>query len=108
MRKFILLSSLILITTFVFAQAKITMKPTRELTVTSSVEVASFDRSRRYIMIQNKGPFDVVLKYDTVHDNNEGFILRAGGSYRPEIIPINPIFIKSLAGQVTIVVQEGF
>lgn len=87
---------------------QITMQACTDVTVTTTSTIfASLNQARKYLIIQNKSPGNVLLKFNAVHVANEGLQIVEGGNYEPKATPINAIALKTLAGSNTVTICEG-
>jgi hypothetical protein len=101
--KFICLALLIMS----FAISASEFKLTEVTATTTSTKVLSSDPLRCYVLILNKGEFDVSLKPASAHTGSEGVILVPGGSWEPRIAPKNEMYMKSSESTVPVTVIQG-
>lgn len=86
----------------------IRMNDIAEITATTtSVKVINANARRKYLMIQNKGPEAIYVKFETVHTGLEGIKILSGGNYEPLYAPNNSIWIKTGASTSSVVIYEG-
>lgn len=88
-----------------FAQSIIQIQ--NEVTVSSSVKVLDFKMNRNYLIIQNKGATDILVKFTTAHSANEGIKIISGGNWEPLGSIVDSVYIKSVSGSNIVTVIEG-
>lgn len=72
---------------------------------TTSTKILNINAKRVYLIVQNTGSESILV--NTASSATVGVLVPSGGSYEPNLAPINEIWIKSTAATSTIVVIEG-
>lgn len=75
-------------------------------TTTSTLALAK-DNARKYLLIQNTGANDILVKFDSAHSASEGIKIIAGGNYEPLIAPTSAIYIKTSSSTSTVSIVHG-
>lgn len=65
---------------------------------TTSAMVVDKDPFREYLLIQNNGASNVLVKMDSAHSASEGIVIVPGGNYEPFVAPTNAIYLKAASG----------
>lgn len=101
---------LTLLSSSAFAQlnnCKILTQTALGATTTSVIGLASRS-SRRCLIIQNiSAASTIYIKFDSAHTGTEGLNLSAGTIWAPIIVPMNSIYIKGSAGNVSATILSG-
>lgn len=79
---------------------------TATVTTTSALLVAA-DPQRNYLIIQNNGATNVIVKFGSIQSASEGIIIPPGGNYEPFKGFRNSVFAKSASATDSVTVQEG-
>lgn len=74
----------------------------------TSTQILPQDNRRSYMLIQNLGAANVIVKIKTVQSASEGVVIPPGGNWEPQVVPFDPVFIKSASGTQAIVVIAGY
>lgn len=74
---------------------------------TSSIQLVAADQQRNYILIQNTGATNLIIKMVTAQTGSEGIIIPPGGSYEPIKAYRDAIFGKSASGSNSVTIIEG-
>lgn len=74
---------------------------------TSSTQILAKNINRRCLMVVNKGSTNIYIKFDSVHSSTEGIMLVPTGSWEPDNVPTNSIFMESASGTDAVSVIEG-
>lgn len=73
---------------------------------TSSLEQLAQNQYRALLYIENKGPDEAYIKFDSAHSGSEGITLSSGESLNLAPAPINSVYVKS-ATTSSIIIVEG-
>lgn len=101
-----LLLLFLLVTMDAFGASGIKTQTTANASGTSTLLLAE-NRSRNYILIQNRGATNVYIKFNSAHSGTEGIEIVAGGNWEPPEAPKNAIYMKSASGTPSITTIEG-
>jgi hypothetical protein len=74
---------------------------------TSSALMYAGDAKLNYIIIQNLGPSDIIIKPGSVQSGSEGITIPSGGNYEPIKGFIDPIYAKTASGSATVKIVTG-
>lgn len=76
-------------------------------TVTSSQFMAA-NSLRSYLIIQNTGTSNILVKFQSASVNTaDGLLIPAGGAYEPIDAPTQAVFIRSVTGTNSAVIIQG-
>lgn len=87
-------------------QTSTTTQSTVTATGTSTLVLAA-NLNRNYLLVQNKGSADVILKLGSVQSGSEGIIIPASGNYEPIRVPIDSLYLKSSTSTQSVFIYEG-
>jgi len=78
-----------------------------DVVVSTSVLQLPFRASRSYLLVQNKGSDNVLVKFGSAHSASEGILVLPGGNYEPLKVPVDSMYLKSVSGTPTVSIVEG-
>lgn len=74
---------------------------------TTSAKVSSTNSYRKCLILQNLSASIVYVKFGSAHTGTENLQVGANSRWEPLVIPTGAIWLKSAAGNASIVVIEG-
>lgn len=77
----------------------------------SSVRVLQYNKSRRYLLIQNNGASGIIVSFGKSAFRNDGINIPSGGFYEPFYCPVNSVNVKTEMGAVSaadVIIVEGY
>ncbi len=77
----------------------------------NSVRVLQYNKSRRYLLIQNHGSGGIIVSFGKPAFRNNGINIPSGGFYEPFYCPVNSVNIKTEIGSASpadVIVVEGY
>jgi hypothetical protein len=75
---------------------------------TTSTQILAFNADRKYLLIQNNGATNIIVKFNSVQSASEGIVITPGGSYVAEAkCPTGSVWIKSASATDSTTVIEG-
>lgn len=86
---------------------KIVTQTTITATTTSTLVLAA-NSYRQYLLIQNNGATDIIVKFTSVQSSTEGFVIPAGGgSYEMNKPATDAIYLRSASSTDSVRILEG-
>ena len=76
------------------------------VTTTAVMAIAEY-RPRTYLLIQNKGPDDIYLTFDSTQTLTQGIHIPAGGNYEPYKVPFNSVWLRAATTSATVSIIRG-
>lgn len=108
MKNFILLSSLFLSLNSFAKENKTAITNQIGPTVTvASTQYLAQNLNRNYLLIQNNGATNVIVKFGSVQAGTEGVQIAPGLSYNPIAVPPDAVFIRSASATDPLTIIEG-
>lgn len=80
---------------------------TNTTATTTSTKLVNANTARNYLIIQNLGATNVLVKFGSAHSASEGITIFPGGNYEPFMVPTGDIYFKAASGTPAIVIIEG-
>lgn len=74
---------------------------------TTSTKIVNADKDRNYLLIQNKGLCDLIVKVGSVQTASEGIVIISGGSWEPSRPPREAVWAKGSTCTDTTLINEG-
>jgi hypothetical protein len=62
---------------------------------------------RTYLIIQNNGSVNIIVKFGSVQTSTEGLVIVPGGNYEPIWAPANSVYIESASSSASVTIVEG-
>jgi hypothetical protein len=62
---------------------------------------------RTYLIIQNAGAVNVIVKFGGVQTGSEGVVIGPGGNYEPIKAPANSVYMISASSTASVTLVEG-
>ena len=76
------------------------------VTVTST-KFLNANSKRAYLLIQNNGTQNVIVKFGSAQSATEGVIIPAMGNYEPYKVPTDSVYLLSASGTQSVQIVEG-
>ncbi len=104
-----ILISLFLMVPAAFAvQDSIYMKQQLVVTVTTgSTKEMDENLLRKYLLIQNNGTTNVIVKLASTQSGSEGVVIVPGGNWEPSKAPTSALYMKSASSTDSVLIIEG-
>lgn len=74
---------------------------------TASTKLLDQDNMRTYLIIQNQGTANIIVKAFSAITGTEGVIIPPGGNYEPYLAPGNAVYAKSATGTNSVTIVQG-
>ncbi len=74
---------------------------------TASTQWVAPNQSRGYLLIQNNGATNIIVKFGSTISASEGTVIQPGGSYEPSVMPIESVWIKTASSTDSVAITEG-
>ena len=80
---------------------------TNATVTTTSTKLVNANWARNYILIQNLGTTNVLVKFGSAHSGTEGITIFPSGNYEPFLVPVGDIYMRSSTSTDDVVIIEG-
>jgi hypothetical protein len=78
------------------------------VTVTgTSTQVLAANSLRSYLIIQNNGSQNAIIKFGSAQTGTEGIVIIPGGNYEPIWAPANSVFAISASSTTSLTILQG-
>ncbi len=74
---------------------------------TASTKFLSANSKRTYLLIQNNGSTNVIVKFGSAQTGSEGIVIPAGGNYEMFKPSIDAVYMKSASSTDSVQLLEG-
>lgn len=86
----------------------VTLDSQSVVTVTgTSTQFLAANSAREYLLIQNNGTTNVIVKFGSAQTASEGVIIVAGGNYEPIKGIYDSVWMKSVSSTDSVTIVEG-
>ena len=106
MQKLVFIFLMLVVSSIAFAQSFYKAPVETTATVTSTL-ILPQNNLRRYLLIQNKGAVNIIIKFGSVQSGTEGIIIPSGGNYEPSVVPMGALYMRSASSTSAVMIEEG-